>query len=164
MSGRRIYLASNFKNRDYPAILAALRDAGHQCFDFGSDDNASAFGSDQGYVDPNWAKFTPDTIRTYLTTEPTAVACFNRDHNALRWASVVVGIYPAGISGTAEVFWAAGQGKRTIIYLGSGSRGELMFGLLGHQNIVTSIPELLALLNKRRRPAHHAHHAPRAAA
>jgi hypothetical protein len=152
MSGRRIYLASNFKNRDYPAILTALRDAGHHCFDFRSDDNAATFGSDQGYVDPNWAKYTPDAIRKF---EPTAVACFSRDYNALSWASVVVGIYPAGISATAEVFWAAGQGKRVIIYLGSGSRGELMFGLLGHGNIVTSIPELLALVNRRPRGRPH---------
>ncbi len=146
---RNLYLASNFSNTDYPKILAALRKAGYTVFDFRSNDMVDQFGSDGNYQDPDWTSFKSSAqIRKFLVNDKSAATCYARDRKAIEWADTVICICPSGISAALEVAFAAGQGKLAIVYLGAGTeKGELMWHLCSG-GIVTSIPELLDVLEQ----------------
>ena len=106
-------------------------DAVHVCFDFRSNENISLFGTDGGYVDPDWSSIKfPKEIRNFIVHDSKAVRCYTRDRIALEWCYACVAVCPAGISCRLEVAYAAGMNKQTVIYLGDGvDRGELMWRL-----------------------------------
>ena len=143
LNSRKIYVASSWRNGQQPTVVKALREAGHEVYDFR---NPAPDG--QGFswreIDPDWMKWT---IYQYVHNirQPPADRGFKLDRDALHWCDTCVLVLPCGRSAHLEAGYAAGQGKRTIIMLSQdGFEPELMYRL-GH-GFVTNVAELVTAL------------------
>lgn len=136
---RRIYVASSWRNAHQPAIVLALREAGHEVYDF-----RNPAPGNQGFawsaIDPDWLGWDPATFAHLVQEHPAAAAGFSFDKAALDWADTCVLLLPCGRSAHLEAGYAAGQGKRVIWWLHSDRfEPELMY-LLGHDFVVGEGP------------------------
>lgn len=156
---RKIYLASSWRNRDYPMVLDAVRGAGHEVYDFRNPAPGNkGFGWNQ--IEPDHAKLwdTTDMGRQScaaamgrfvdtVTTHPVALAGYKLDKDALDWSDTCVLALPCGRSAHLELGYAAGQGKETFILLhGDRFEPELMYLLC--TTMATSVPELISKLGR----------------
>ncbi len=126
----RIYAASSWRNARHPATVEALREAGHEVYDFRDPPEPGAvfWGED---ADPGW--FTdrePERIKEMLRT-PEAMRGFASDMAALEWADACVLTLPCGRSAHLELGWAVGAGKPTAVLLDGESEPELMYRMVG---------------------------------
>ena len=147
---RRIYLASSWRNPTQPAVLAALRDAGHEVYDFrnpASGQKGFAWsdcdGMAAGYGPGRGAK----TIPSYLEAIRSARAAegFALDKEALDWCNTCVLALPCGRSAHLELGYATGQGKDTYVLLHEHQfEPELMYLL--NTGICANTQELIGLL------------------
>lgn len=142
----RIYVASSWRNHQQPAVVAALRQAGHEVYDFrhphlgpGKRGQGFAWSS----VDPEWQSWTPAEFREALL-HPEAVDGFRSDLFGMQWADAFVLVMPCGRSAHLELGWATGRGKRAIVLLDEKSEPELMYSLADH--LCASIEEVLEAL------------------
>jgi hypothetical protein len=134
-----VYVASSWRNEQQPAVVAALRTAGHEVYDFR--DPVSAFH--WADIDPLWKDWSPWQFREALK-HPLARRGFNKDFEALEQADVCVLVQPCGISAHLELGWAVAAGLRTIVLLSSGEP-ELMYSMA--DQLAVSITEVVALLD-----------------
>lgn len=130
MIPRRIYVASSWRNPQQPPIVAALREMGHEVYDFRN----PAPGND-GFswreIDPNWLSWSPETYVSLIRTSMVARSGFNLDKAALDWCDTCVLVLPCGRSAHLEAGYACGQGKRVLFFLSPDKfEPELMY-LLG---------------------------------
>jgi hypothetical protein len=127
--GKKIYVATSWRNAEQPEIVAALRDHGHEVYDF-RHPMPENDGFSWAHVDAGWAQWS---IAEYLEgiKYPIARLGFGLDKQALDWCDTCVLVLPCGRSAHLEAGYAAGQGKRVIILLRQdGFEPELMY-LLG---------------------------------
>lgn len=137
---RRIYVASSWRCPTQPAVVQALRDAGHEVYDFRNPPGKTGFGWSE--IDPDWLDWTIDAYRDRLD-HPRAVDGFGADFDAMQWADTFVLVLPCGRSAHLELGWAVGAGKRTSILLSqNGFEPELMYRMVDH--LGTSLPEVVA--------------------
>ena len=110
-----IYIASSWRNPGYPAVVVALREAGHDVYDFRNPvpGNNGFSWSQCGAAPMPW---TPAEYRYALGSVP-ARRGFTFDMAALRACDACVLLMPCGRSAHLEAGWAAGAGKRLIVYL-----------------------------------------------
>lgn len=135
--GRRIYLASSWRNPHQPWLVELLRQDGHQVYDFRNPPHSTGFQwEDIGLTAP----FTAEQYRHALLTKPRAAQGFNADFAAMRWADTGLLVLPCGRSAHLELGWLAGAGKRTLILTQDGEEPELM-ALLADQ-ICISVDEV----------------------
>jgi hypothetical protein len=133
MSGRRIYLASSWRNPQQPELVTTLRAEGHEVYDFRNPPGGSGFGWEQ--LDPDWNRDAPagqTSVWTYLDMidHPVAVEGFTADLTAMEWADTFVLALPCGRSAHLEAGWACGRGVPTAILLGEDPmEPELMYRL-----------------------------------
>lgn len=137
-----IYVASSWRNELYPEVVDALRDDGHDVYDFRNPDEG-----DQGFhwseIDPAWKDWDANAYRRALQ-HPIAQSGLVKDAQALKAAEAVVLVTPCGPSAHLELGHGIGAGKITAVlvnwehqvcYEGAGfqlfRRGEpeLMYGL-----------------------------------
>jgi len=113
---RRIYLASSWRNTEQPDMVLTLRKWGHEVYDFRNPapDNQ---GFSWAQIDAHWMAWTPECYTKLVRTHPMARAGFRMDHQALDWCDTCVLLLPSGRSAHLEAGYAAGQGKRVIVYL-----------------------------------------------
>lgn len=139
--GRRIYLASSWRNAEQPRVLMTLIEAGHEVYDFRNPAPGNT-GFAWSAIDPDWIGWQPAEFARLLA-HPIAQSGFALDKGALDWCDTCVLLLPCGRSAHLEAGYAAGQGKRTIFYLRPERfEPELMY-LLGTA-CVTTDAELLA--------------------
>ena len=126
---RRIYLASSWRNKEYPYLLAELRRQGHEVYDFREPQGKP--GLDMSKVDPEWRDWTPEEALKHLR-HPTLRKHFAMDKKALEWCNTCVVLLPCGKSAHLEVGWAAGAKKATAALVRPYPRFEveLMYKLL----------------------------------
>lgn len=125
MKGRKIYLASSWRNTYQPAVLATLRDHGHEVYDFrnpGPGDKGFGWSS----IDPNWKSWTTEQFKEALK-HPIAQQGHKLDHNAINWSDTGVLLLPSGSSAHLEIGMIAGQGKPTCVYAPEIREPELMY-------------------------------------
>ncbi len=126
----RIYLASSWRNKEQPEVVAALRAAGHEVYHFrhpAPDNDGFAWSA----IDRDWSLWKPSLYVDLITTHPVAAAGFKLDKDALDWCDTCVLLLPCGRSAHLEAGYAAGKGKRVIFLLREdGFEPELMY-LLG---------------------------------
>jgi len=141
---RKIYVASSWRNPIQQHVVAALRAADHEVYDFrhpALGNNGFAWSD----IDFDWIRWTPDEFARLVTTHPVAAAAFKLDKDALDWCDTCVLVLPCGRSAHLEAGYAIGRGKRTVFYLHPDKfEPELMY-LLG-DGFASSVGELLPLL------------------
>ncbi len=126
-----IYVASSWRNRYQPAMVELLREAGHEVYDFRHPREGNK-GFHWSEIDPDWQAWrTPEYVKAL--EHPLAVSGFSVDMEALRVAGTVLLLLPCGRSAHLEAGWAAGAGKRVLIYIPKGEpvEPELMYAMSG---------------------------------
>ena len=139
----RIYVASSWRNELQPTVVARLRTAGHEVYDFRNPPNGVP-GFAWSEIDPDWMEWDAETYRQCLTSHPIAALGFVTDLRGMQWADTCVLVLPCGRSAHLEAGWFCGQGKRTIILTRDGEEPELM-ALLA-TDICTSLDDVIAAL------------------
>lgn len=137
----KIYVASSWRNTEQPAVVAALRAAGHEVYDF-KNPRPDDFGFHWSDIDPGWLTWSGQRFRDALQ-HPIAVAGFESDMHALRTCDACVLVLPCGRSAHLELGWAVGAGKRTAILLSNGMlEPELMYAMV--DRVCLDLAEVLA--------------------
>ena len=118
----KIYVASSWGNKFQPAVVSALRQEGHNVYDFRDSE-----GFHWSEVDLKWVEW-PEDIPKYLSglEHPCAKQGFNRDMTALKECDVCVYVMPCGVSASLEAGWACGAGKPVIVYVPALREPDLM--------------------------------------
>lgn len=107
----KIYVASSWRNTYQPSVVQALRDDGHDVYDFKDSE-----GFSWREVDENWLQWDPPTYIQGLKHH-CAERGFNRDMSALMECEACVYVMPCGVSASLEAGWACGAGKRVFVYV-----------------------------------------------
>lgn len=147
-----IYVASSWRNKSQQMVVAALRAAGHEVYDFRHPrpgDNGFAWSDLEGKApgmraDGAWQDWTPEEFRAALDL-PRAREGFALDMDALRACDACVLVLPCGRSAHLELGWAAGAGKRTLVLFTQQDEPELMYRML--DGVCVSVPEVIAMLS-----------------
>ena len=138
----RIYVASSWRNKYQPEVVAALRKAGHEVYDFRNPkDNPGGFHWSD--VDENWQDWQPEEYIRNLT-HPVAEKGFKADMDAMLWADTCVLVLPCGRSAHTEAGWMAGAGKCVIAYIPEIVEPELMYKLF--DRVVGNLNDLVQCL------------------
>ena len=144
MTGRRIYLASSWRNTFQPEMVKLLRGAGHAVYDFRNPAPGDC-GFHWSAIDPAWEQWSTVHYARAIETHPLAREGFAKDINALDWCDTCVLLQPCGISANLELGYAAGRGKTTIVRLnGDRFEPELMYLMVNHR--VCTDDELIEIL------------------
>lgn len=111
----KIYIASSWRNRYQPAVVVALRKAGHEVYDF-RNPQVGDNGFHWSEIDEAWQAWTVAEFQEALK-HPIAQSGFDADFEAMQWAEACVLLLPSGRSAHLEAGWFIGQGKASAIYL-----------------------------------------------
>lgn len=136
-----IYVASSWRNDRQPEIVAALRRAGHEVYDF-RNPRPGNDGFRWTEIDPDWQRWTPEQYRQALT-HPVAEDGFRSDFDAMRWADAGVLVMPCGRSAHLEAGYFVGAGKPLYILV-SEAEPELMYKMA--TAICLTVDELLRVV------------------
>jgi hypothetical protein len=137
-----VYVASSWRNRMQPAVVATLRAAGIDCYDFRNPGQAAGFHWSEVGLPGAGAASIPDYQRAL--THPRAVQGFECDFDAMQAADTFVLVLPCGRSAHLELGWAVGAGKRTAIILDDPVTPELMYLMVDY--VAPSLPDLIEWL------------------
>jgi nucleoside 2-deoxyribosyltransferase len=137
----KVYVASSWRNQLQPAVVAALREAGHDVNDFKNPAPGNN-GFHWPEIDENWQAWTPEQLRE-AHKHPIAEAGFKLDMDALTGADACVLVMPSGRSAHIEAGYAVGAGKPTCILLAEGEP-ELMYKMA---HTVLTIEEAVDYVN-----------------
>lgn len=139
----KIYVASSWRNLYQPEVVVALRDAGHEVYDFRNPANGNN-GFHWSEIDPDWLGWDIETYRALLD-DPIAEDEYAFDWNAMQWADCCVLVLPCGRSAHIEAGYFVGAGKELHILLyQDGFEPELMYKMA--TGIHVSIDEVLEAL------------------
>ncbi len=137
-----IYVASSWRNEFYPSVVQALREAGHEVYDFRNPPSG-----DEGFkwssIDQNYLDWEPTQYKEQLS-HPLAERQFKNDIEALQASDVCVLVLPCGRSAHTEAGWFAGAGKKVLVYMPIKQEPELMYKLF--DGVCTSLEELVECL------------------
>lgn len=122
---RRIYVASSWRNAVQPSVVAALRECGHDVYDF-RHPNPGDDGFHLSEIDPNYRAWSAREYRTALA-HPLSDSGFKSDFDAMRWADTGVLVLPCGRSAHLEAGYFVGAGKPLYILLADENEPELMY-------------------------------------
>lgn len=137
----KIYVASSWRNGNQPAVVEALRAAGHEVYDFRNPPHGRG-GFAWSDIDPAWESWTVDEYREALE-DPIAEAGFDSDWDGMVWADAGVLVMPCGRSAHIEAGYFVGAGKPLVILLSDGEP-ELMYKMASR--LVTTREELIYAL------------------
>ena len=135
-----IYRASSWKNTYYPSVLAALRAAGHDVYDFRNPGDGTD-GFKWSNLDPNWLEWSPEKYKHQLMENPLTEQQFGNDLRAIEACDCCVLLLPCGRSAHTEAGYFAGQGKPVYVLIPEKQEPELMYRLF--DGVCTSIDELI---------------------
>ena len=110
--GRKIYVASSWRNKYYPDVVAKLREAGHDVYDFRNPPSGDP-GFKWNCVSEAYMEWTPQQYRNMLH-HPKAERQFHNDFEAMEACDTCVLVLPCGRSAHTEAGWFAGKGRTTI--------------------------------------------------
>lgn len=142
----KIYVASSWRNPLYDGVVATLRAAGLDLYDFKNPPNGTGFSWQQVGGQPLYLAATgqgDESADNYLhmIDHPRAIEGYRSDIDALLEADTVVLVLPCGRSAHLELGIAVGAGKRTAILLTETLEPELMYKAVDF--MTTSLVELL---------------------
>lgn len=137
MNKRKIYVASSWRNKIYPAIVSKLQELGHEVYDFRNPPQGAFFSWSQ--IDEEWKEWTPERYVSCLNSE-IAQKGFDGDFNAMKWADTCLMVLPCGRSANTEAGWMKGAGKEVYVYQETYEEPELMYKM--HDGFVLSMEAL----------------------
>ncbi len=145
---RKIYVASSWRNKLQPRVVAALRAEGHEVYDFRNPEPGND-GFHWSAIDREWKYWNLRQYVHQIETHAVAAAGFKLDRDALNWCDTLVLVSPCGRSAHLEAGYACGQGKDVVFMLSEENfEPELMY-LLG-SGFVTNTTELCIALRFKR--------------
>jgi hypothetical protein len=121
----RVYVASSWRNEWQPAVVGALRGAGHDVYDF-RNPTCGDHGFAWSEIDEHWRTWTAGEFRDALA-HPVAAHGFESDFGAMLWADVGVLVLPCNRSAHLEAGYFVGAGKPLHILLLEDQEPELMY-------------------------------------
>lgn len=124
-SSKRIYVASSWRNDFQQAVVTALRQDGHEVYDFKNPKEGEK-GFSWSEIDPNWKSWTPAQLKEALK-HPVAQKGHRLDDDAIRWCNMGVLVLPSGNSAHLETGIIHGSGKPTCVYAPAIREPELMY-------------------------------------
>lgn len=127
---RKVYVASSWRNVAQPGVVTAIRNMGHEVYDFRNPKEGDN-GFHWSEIDPDWKSWDGESYLEGLG-HPIAEAGFKSDFEAMEWADTFVLVQPCGRSAHLEMGWAVGAGKATIMMLGPDIEPELMVKMCDH--------------------------------
>ena len=139
----KIYLASSWRNDKQPGAVLALRNAGHEVYDFRNPEPGN-LGFHWSAIDPGWKAWSTGQFRGHLD-HIIAERWFSLDFDAMKWADAGVLLLPCGRSAHLEAGFFVGAGKPLHIVLSpDGFEPELMYkmAMAIHLSITDLIPAL----------------------
>lgn len=139
----KVYVASSWRNLLQPGLVAALRAAGLEVYDF----KHPAAGNDGFHwseIDGGWKNWTPQDYVRHLD-HPIACKGFASDFDAMKWADCCVLVLPCGRSAHLEAGWFAGAGKPVYILMLEAQESELMYKMCAR--VCVSMDDLFDALN-----------------
>lgn len=142
----KLYVASSWRNELYADVLAKLRAAGHECYDF-KNPYPGSHGFAWSAIDPEWKAWDTNDLIGALNGD-IATKGFLNDFEAMNWADGCVLVMPCGRSAHLEAGWFAGAGKPCWAYVPQQSEPELMYLLLA--GIDDSIDSLCGTIARHR--------------
>ena len=132
----KVYVASSWRNSRQPEVVAAIREAGFEVYDFRNAETAFEWREiDLGKKYWGWGDF-----RRALE-HPIAEKGFDSDFEALERCDCCVLLLPCGKSAHLEFGYAVGLGKATFILVEGGVEPELMYRAA--DKICLSLEELI---------------------
>ena len=138
----KIYVASSWRNKYFPAVVEALRAKGHEVYDFRNPPHGGN-GFRWTDIDVNAMDWSFGEYAEGLH-HPKAERQFKADLEALEWADTCVLVLPSGRSAHTEAGWMAGAGRRVFVYIPEMQEPELMYKLF--DGVIGSLAELLEAL------------------
>lgn len=141
----KVYVASSWRNPNQSNVVATLRAAGHEVYDY-KNPAPDVLGFSWKHCEGDPPPWSAEKTREVLA-HPRAQQGFNADFDAMKWADAVVMVQPCGRSAALELGWGCGAGKFTIALLGDGQEPELM--LKCADCIATNLDEVLSVLAQR---------------
>lgn len=134
-----VYVASSWRNPMQQAVVAVLRSAGIDCYDFRNPEGGTGFSWREvksGYDGPRigvdgirakGSDWEPADEYLRMVNHPRAIEGYAADFAAMEKADTFVMVLPCGKSAHLEIGWAIGAGKRTAILLEDPVEPELMY-------------------------------------
>jgi hypothetical protein len=126
----KVYIASSWRNEFQPGVVAALREDGHDVYDFRHPAEGNS-GFAWRSIDPNWQAWTPQQYVKNLS-HPLAESGFKFDIESLRSCEACVYVMPCGVSASIEAGWAKGAGKLLFVYVPGLREPDLMVKIADH--------------------------------
>jgi hypothetical protein len=149
---KKIYVASSWRNEFQADVVKALREAGHEVYDFKNPEHGQN-GFSWSAIDPNWKSWTPAQFKEAISS-PIASEGWGFDQRAMEWCNACVLLLPCGSSAHLEAGWCAGKGKATCLYAPALREPELMYRTLatvpaswGCDTFCLTMEEVLRFLN-----------------
>jgi hypothetical protein len=138
----KLYVASSWRNEEQPSVVCALRQAGHEVYDFRHPEPDND-GFSWNRIDPAWKTWSTLSYAKALQ-HPIALHGFGLDFAALQWAEGCVLVLPCGKSAHLELGFMLGAGKPGIILAPEKIEPELMYLLAGPAPFAGNIEGVLA--------------------
>lgn len=124
---RKVYVASSWRNPAQPDVVQAIRDEGHEVYDFRNPEPGDT-GFHWSDIEPDWQEWDVERYVKALD-HPVAIDGFGKDKAAMEWADTFVLVLPCGRSAHLELGWAIGAGKPSVILMLGENEPELMYKL-----------------------------------
>jgi len=140
----KIYVASSWRNKYFPAVVEALRAKGHEVYDFRNPPHGGN-GFRWTDIDEKALEWSFDEYSEGLH-HPKAERQFKADLDALEWADTCVLVLPSGRSAHTEAGWMAGAGRRVFVYIPEMQEPELMYKLF--DGVAGSMEDLLEAIGQ----------------
>ena len=108
----KVYVASSWRNEvRQQAVVQALREAGHDVYDFRAPGASFAW---KEAATPEQLR-DPQRFRDEVLTHPLAKTAFEADMGALRSAEATVLVLPCGRSAHLELGWGARNARSVVL-------------------------------------------------
>lgn len=119
----KLYIASSWRNANYPEVVRRLRKQGFDVYDF-RNPPSGAPSFKWHLVGEDWQEWPPEQYRDKLN-HPLAERQFTND----RSCDACVLVLPCSRSAHTEAGWFAGAGKPVVAYIPEKVEPELMYKL-----------------------------------
>lgn len=143
----RVYVASSFRNKLQPEVVARLRGEGFEVYDFHDPHGDTTEPFRWFEIDGDWRSWTPEQFAHALST-PMAERGFEADFQALLACDFCVLLHPAGRSSHLEAGYAVGADKKTFVLLAPDQPPDLMLAMT--DVLCTSLNALVQALHDAR--------------